>query len=113
MFAPYSSPESIDEQLGFDWDGSGDSAIESADWVNLIVFVEDGEVVRAFDHDLGDGEFGCLASPYVEGGLAPREAMVRVKRTPNDGGSLDYVFLAHPRHDREAARTTKCLELYT
>jgi hypothetical protein len=113
VFGPYSSPESINEELGFDWDDAGDSAIEDADWVNLIVFVEDGEVVRAFDHDNGDGEFACLASPYLEGGLTRREALVRVKRTPNDGGSLDYVFLAHPRDDREAARTRKCLGLFT
>jgi hypothetical protein len=113
VFGPYSTPDSINEEIGFEWDDADDSAIEGADWMKLIVFVEDGQVVRAFDHDNGDGEFACLASPYLEGGLTRREAFVRVKRTPNDGGSLDYVFLAHPRNDRDAARTRKCLELFT
>ena len=80
--------------------------------MNLIVFVENGQVVRAFDHNTAGGDFACLASPFLEEGLTRRESLVSVKRIRTDGGSLDHVFLAHPRNDRDAARTRKCLDLY-
>lgn len=50
VFASYASPENIEEELGFEWQGAEDSASRRSDALNLIVFVEDQRVVEAFDH---------------------------------------------------------------
>jgi hypothetical protein len=112
VFPQYSTPEAIESELGFEWGEAGDSEVRSTDSVHLIVFVEDGEVVRAFDQDTGDGYFICVGRPVVKGGLSQREAVLKAIQTP-EGGSLRYVSLARPRSAREAARTKKCLETYT
>ena len=93
--------------------GSACTSSES-DYFHLLVFVEDGRVVRAFEHDQGGGSFTCLAGPVARGGLTPTEALLEVAESPAaDGGSIAEVFLAQPRNAREARRTEECVETYS
>jgi hypothetical protein len=113
-FPPYSSPEEIVRQLGLEWDDAGDTASGENDSYNLLVFVRGGQVVRAFDHDVGDGNFTCIDPPVVRGGLSRSEAVLRVSETRNDDGSAHYyVALARPRDAGEARRTKRCLKTYS
>ena len=110
----YSPTEAINRELGFEWDDADESDIPLADYFHLLVFVEDGRVVRAFEHDLGGGSFTCLAWPVVRGGLTPREAVFEVAESAaDDDTSISEVFLAQPRNAREAKRTERCVETYS
>ena len=75
VFHPYTPRTHIDACLGFPWDGSKWSEIESSDGVNLVVFVRDGAVVCWFDHSRRDGELVALADPK---GYTREEAKFRV-----------------------------------
>ena len=113
-FPPYSSREEIVRQLGLEWDGAGDTASRENDSYNLLVFVRGGQVVRAFDDYVGDGNLTCIDPPVVRGGLSRSEAVLRVSEARNaDGSSHHYVALARPRDAREARRTERCLKTYS
>ena len=107
---PYSSPEDINEELGFDWGDADESSIESLDWIHLLVFVADGHVVRAFDHDVEGGYFSCLSAPVVRGGLSRRDALLKAVRV--SGGSPGEVALVRARDEQEAARLERCARTY-
>jgi hypothetical protein len=63
------------------------------DVITLLVFVRDGEVVKAYDQGNGDGFFHCLGKR----GLSPEEAVFRVKRVDEGEFNLDYVLRPPPR----------------
>jgi hypothetical protein len=110
---PYTTPDEIERELGFEWDDAGESSIRESDFIFLLVFVEAGRVVRAFEHEIGGGHFGCLVPPVVEGGITPPDAVLKVVAAPGgNGGSVDEAFLARPRNEREAKRIEKCLDSY-
>jgi hypothetical protein len=110
---PYADPESIVRELGVDWDGAGDTESRHNDAYDLLVFVKDGEVVRAFDQQ-GDGDLTCIDPPVVRGGLTPAEAVLRAGESSADDGSPYYfVSLARPRDAAEARRTEECVEDYS
>jgi hypothetical protein len=90
---PYSSPKAIEEQLGFEWGDAVHSGIKTNDVITLLVFVRDGEVVKAFDQGNGDGYFHCVGKR----GLTPEEAIFRVKRVDEGDFYLDYVLGPPPR----------------
>jgi hypothetical protein len=95
VFGPYTSPRRIREQLGFDWDGADDTAVETADWVALLVFLRDGEVVEAYDQEVTGGDFTDL--PRLEGeglSLTPEEAVLRVRRFREGGETFEIVHRA-------------------
>jgi hypothetical protein len=99
VFGPYSTPEQIREQLGFDWPAAEDSKIEDADWMNLLVFVRDGRVVHAYEHDRGNGDLEPLARSVLRsGGLSPNDAVLRVAHVRGGGPDrLPIVVLARSR----------------
>jgi hypothetical protein len=90
---PYSSPKDIEEQLGFDWGDAVHSDIKASDAITLLVIVRDGEVVKAFDQENGDGYFQCVGKH----GLTPEEAVFRVKRVDEGEFNLDHVLGPPPR----------------
>jgi hypothetical protein len=108
VFPPYMGPDEIEHELGFDWGGAGDSASGQSDAFYLLVFVNGGQVARAFDHEIGDGDLACMAHPFVEGGLTPSEAVLSA-----EGSGHSLVSLAHPRDAREALRIKRCLRTYS
>jgi hypothetical protein len=108
-FPPYSSTEEIERELGFDWGDAGDSAASSGnDSFYLLVFVNGGQVARAFDHEIGGGDLACMGPPFVEGGLTPGEAVLRAERSDHL-----LVSLAHSRGAREARRIKRCVRTYS
>jgi hypothetical protein len=111
-FPPYTSPEEIERELGFDWGGAGDSASRSDDAWYLLVFVNGGQVARAFDHEIVRGDLACISSSFVEGGLTPSEAVLRVT-APRGGSGDGLVWLARPRDAREARRIERCRRTYS
>jgi hypothetical protein len=113
-FPPYTSPDEIQRELGFDWGGAGDSGTRRNDAWYLLVFVNGGQVARAFDHELARGDLACIGSPFVEGGLTPDQAVLRVAG-PTDADAAGYglVWLARPRDAREARRIERCRRTYS
>jgi hypothetical protein len=85
---PYSTPREIEEQLGFDWGDAVHSDIDTSDAITLLLFVRDGEVVKAFEQENGAGYFSCLDRE----GFTPAEAVLRVKRVQ----TIDYVLHGAP-----------------
>jgi hypothetical protein len=112
-FPPYTSPEAIERELGFDWGGAGDSESRSNDVWYLLVFVNGGQVVRAFDHEMVRGHLACIASRVVEGGLTPDQAVLRVSAGPDTASGSGLVWLARPRDAREARRIERCRRTYS
>jgi hypothetical protein len=76
VVGPYFSQENADKQLGFHWSHASNSDYKMSDGGSLLVFVRDGEVVRAYDQSNGDGIFTCVGFR----GLTPSQASLRVKR---------------------------------
>ncbi len=81
VFRPYSTRESIERELGFSWDGADATGIARNEGIALLVFVEDGQVVR---HVVQSRASGDLA--YLEG-LSPftPESAVFVVRVEDHG----------------------------
>ena len=92
VFPPYTTHDTVREQLGFDWGGADDSDIDMLDWITLLVFVRDGEVVAAYDHDVTGGNFSEIR--HDEDGLTPREAVLSVNRYRAGGETFYDVSLA-------------------
>jgi hypothetical protein len=107
----YSSDEEIEDELGFGLGGADDTMSSVQDGYSLLVFVKDGELARAFDHEPGDGYLVCIGPQVVRGGLTPAEAVLSV--APSDRGNPPVVSLAHPRDARQARLTKRCLRTYS
>jgi hypothetical protein len=112
-FPPYTSPEEIERELGFDWGGAGDSASRTNDAWYLLVFVNGGQVARAFDQEIVRGHLACIGGSFVEGGLSPSEAVFRVTHGPDTASGGGLVWLARPRDEREARRVKRCIRTYS
>jgi hypothetical protein len=97
-----------------EWDDAGSSSVTNTDGVYLIVFVKDGRVVRAFDHEVADGNLACIERSVVKDGLTPSAAVLRATpaRAAN-GSGYDVVSIARPRNASEARLTSRCLENYS
>jgi hypothetical protein len=106
---PYASERAVTRELGFHWDDA-DDAPPQTDAKYLIVFVNRGEVVEAFEHDVEGGDLVCLASSVLRRGLTPERDLLATRRvhlSPSD--AYDVVFPARPRGDREEAALERCL----
>lgn len=81
----------------------------------LIVFVRDGEVTRAFRHEVGGGNLTCLTYPALRrGGLSPGRDQLQARRVRlSASDAYDLVFLAQSRAGRETQRIERCLHLYS
>jgi hypothetical protein len=113
VVAPYASAETVNRQLGFHWDDA-EGAAPKTDAKSLIVFVNGGEVVEAFDFDGGDGDVSCLGRPVLRRGISPDSDLLTTKRvrlSPSD--AYDVVFPARPRGDREEQALERCLRLHS
>jgi hypothetical protein len=86
VFGPYTSPERINEQLGFNWDGAKKTSIELNNGVNLVVFVKDAQVVYWFEHPRNE-DLEPLIDPQ---GHAYRDARFTVYKA-SDGSRLRLV----------------------
>jgi hypothetical protein len=112
VFPPNSTPERINRTLGFEWEQADHSNIGSDDSINLLVFVRDGDVVRAFDHDRGRGDLVCLSGRVLgRAAVARRDAALRVPRTRGGRRRQErrLVVLAKPRGRSEARSTARCV----
>ena len=93
VFGPYTPASEIERSLGFRWGGANDSEISTSDVMALVVFVRDGEVVKAFEQGYGDGIFDCLDRRTLgRNGLTPTQAVLPVQRTRRDGQTFDVVL---------------------
>jgi hypothetical protein len=111
VFPPNTTPERINRTLGFEWEQADHSNIGSSDSITLLVFVRDGEVTRAFDHDRGRGDLICLSGRVLgRAAVARRDAVLRVP--PTRGGrrreARRLVILAKPRSRSEARSLARC-----
>jgi hypothetical protein len=88
VFAPYFTQEAVDKQLGFHWGDAEDSLYTGTEGGNLLVFVRDGKVVKAFDQDSGHGDFSCVETPH---GLSPRDAVLWTQRYTEEDETWDVV----------------------
>jgi len=77
IFAPYSTPELIEQELGFGWAASADHSINMSDAIHLLVFVRNDAVVRFTELSR---DFGNFAGPDLAGGYTPNEAVFAVVR---------------------------------
>lgn len=112
VFPPDSTPERINRTLGFEWDQADHSNIGSDNSINLLVFVRDGEVARAFDHQRDRGDLICLSGRVLgRAAVARRDAILRVPRTRRGRRRQErrLVFLAKPRSRSEARSIARCV----
>ncbi|HEY0707873.1 MAG TPA: hypothetical protein VGG33_13805 [Polyangia bacterium] len=75
VFGPYTTAETVENELGFSWWRS--NAIESNDHFALLVFVRGGKVVRFVIHPRGNGD---LAACNRRGGFSPADATFRCQK---------------------------------
>jgi hypothetical protein len=75
IFPPYTSSSQIEKELGFSWSES--DWIEKRDDVALLVFVDQGRVVRFVDHPRGRGDFSKC---HRTGGFGRTEAVFHFTR---------------------------------
>jgi hypothetical protein len=75
IFPPYTSHQSIDDDLGFVWEPARSIRMDLRDDVNLIVFTNDGKVVFYVKHPRGLGD---LDGNYKRKGYVPDEAIFTV-----------------------------------
>jgi hypothetical protein len=75
FFPPYSTDEEIKAALGTAWPVMGHSRVHMLEGFTLVVFVLDGNVVRAHDHERTKGDFSEL---YRREGYARSEAKFTV-----------------------------------
>ncbi|MBU9711518.1 hypothetical protein [Evansella tamaricis] len=73
VFTPYTPVDQISETLGEEWNHS--TAISYLDTINLIIFMEDGEVVKYVELSRLYGDF---SQDVVREGFTPDEAIVTV-----------------------------------
>jgi hypothetical protein len=110
FFSPSSSPARVRRALGFDWEQADDSNVGSDDSVSLVVFVRDGRVERAFDHQVDRGDLRCLSVRVLRRpGLDRRDAVLRVERVRSGGRRRDLVILTKPRGRGEARSIARCV----
>ncbi len=57
VIGPYATNKSIEEQIGFPWDGLSKSTIGDHDNISLLVFVKSNSVVAFTEHPRGKGDF--------------------------------------------------------
>ncbi len=57
VIGPYATDKSIEERLGFHWDGLSKSTIGGNDSINLLVFIKSNSVVAFTEHPRGKGDF--------------------------------------------------------
>lgn len=72
VFPPYASSAAVAKELGSPWSGSG--RIEKRDDIVLLVFVDQGRVVRFVEQPRGGGD---LSDCHRLGGFARNEAVFR------------------------------------
>ena len=79
IFDPYTSAETIEDELGFSWSRS--DMIEMVDQFALLVFVKGKSVVRFVAKSRGAGDF---AGAHRKGGFGREDAVFRCSKTSND-----------------------------
>ena len=106
--------EAVNRELGFRWDDA-EGAAPRTDAKYLIVFVSNGEVTEAFEHDVEGGDLSCLTSSVLRRrGMSPERDLLAAKRvrlSPSD--TYDLVFPARPGGHREKRALRRCLGNYS
>jgi hypothetical protein len=74
VFEPYTTPDTINGTLGFQWGKSEKTGISSSYQIDLLVFVRKGKVVNYVEHNRSDGDF-LLSN---NNGFDPKEARFTV-----------------------------------
>jgi hypothetical protein len=75
IFAPYTTREQVERELGVAWAGYDASGIERHDNFTLLVFISGGDVVRSLAIQMADGDFSALHRPQ---GYTSAEAVFSV-----------------------------------
>ena len=61
ILGPYSDNNATKKAIGFNWDVTTQSSIESNDHIALLLFIEGQKVVKAVEHSRRDGDFTNLS----------------------------------------------------
>lgn len=62
IFRPYTTVANIKQQIGYDWGAAKDTGIDMSDSFHLVVFVENGKVVKHLQFNRSLGDFHDLKS---------------------------------------------------
>ena len=62
VFSPYTPKERAEGALGFRWPYTWRTSIDHDEVANFLVFVNNGNIVAAFDHSRDKGDFAYLDS---------------------------------------------------
>jgi hypothetical protein len=76
IFAPYSTRDSVNQSLGFEWDGYESTKIGHRDGLALVVLVRHGQVVGWFEHPRNQGDLIRFSSPH---GYRPHQTRFRTR----------------------------------
>jgi hypothetical protein len=110
VFPPSTTPSRINRTLGFEWEQADDSNIGSDDSINLLVFVRQRDVVRAFDHQRDKGDLRCLGGRVLgRAAVTRRDAVLRVARAGGRRERRRLVVLAKPRNRGERRTMARCV----
>jgi hypothetical protein len=76
IFGPYTSPESMEASLGFNWFGSRLTSLEESKGECVVVFVRGANVVEWFHYSRGNGDLVPISNLQ---GYAREEAVFEVQ----------------------------------
>jgi hypothetical protein len=66
VLTPYSTNETTEKTLGFEWDSESKTSIGSNDGINVLVFIEAQEVIAYTEHPRHKGDFSELEPKCLE-----------------------------------------------
>jgi len=76
IFTPYTNYSTIDKTLGYYWLPARSSLIQSRDYVCLLVFVKNRQVVQYIEYYTNEGNFNLA---YKETGYLPNNSRFELK----------------------------------
>ena len=95
IFGPYTPEKKIHEQLGYNWAEAEKTHIDSSDTFHLLVFVNNGKVVRYFKLPRTIGDFQGIETYNV---FTPGNDEFEVKSV-SAGTTIRFNFFAKQRKD--------------
>lgn len=60
VLPPYTLNQTAEQILGFPWDAQGRTAISGSDGINVLAFIQDGQVLAHAEHPRNKGDFSEL-----------------------------------------------------
>lgn len=89
VFPPYTTVETIEDALGFNWPGAEKTGISERDDITLLVFVTGRTVQEHIEQPRAEGDFSQLKAAYP---YSPQEAYFELIEEDR-GGQKWFVFV--------------------